>query len=153
MSNKLIYSIVHCADTPNHKEFKASDIVAWHTDPEPLGNGWSKPGYNDVIERDGNVVNLIPYNENPIVDPWEIANGVRGINGRARHRCLIGRNQFTEAQFAALRNLLIMDVTYHPAIKIGGHGQFDPQKFKCPGFDVQEWLKWQEFPLKNIYRS
>jgi N-acetylmuramoyl-L-alanine amidase len=152
MSKALEYSIIHCSDTANHKQFTAEDIKSWHTDPKPLGNGWNKPGYNEVIERDGKVVTLVPYDDNEWVEPWEMANGVRGYNPRARHRVLIGKDKFTEAQYAALRNRLIEDVMHHPDIKIGGHGQLDEEKFFCPGFDTIAKLEEWEFPEKNILR-
>lgn len=152
MPNKLQYRIIHCSDTLNHKEYKASDILAWHTDEPPIGNGWDKAGYNDVIERDGTLVNLIPYDDDEFVDPWEIANGVKGKNRIARHVCLIGRDRFTEAQYATLRNLIIEDIMHHEYIKIAGHCQFDDDKFFCPGFDHIGWLESIQIPEKNILR-
>ena len=160
MSKKLLYRIVHCSDTRSTQQFTAKDIVKWHTDKPPLGNGWIKPGYNDVIERDGSLVTLIPYNDDDIVDIWEIANGASGYNGVARHVCLMGgrdaigklAGDFTPEQWATLRNLLIMDVAKHENIQIGGHGQFDQKKLFCPGFDVKIKLREWGFSEKNIYQ-
>lgn len=158
MIQNWVYRIVHCSATKANQNFKAADVVKWHTDPKPLGNGWKVPGYEIIIERDGTVVRIAPDNGDTKQDPWEITNGVRGINENAKHICLIGgldnmgnySPDFTPKQYFALRNILIEDVVRNPVVKIGGHYQFDDKKKFCPGFDVPQWLQDKGFKPINI---
>lgn len=47
---KITSIIIHCADTPNGKEFHAADIDRWHKE-----RGWQGIGYHWVITIDGTV--------------------------------------------------------------------------------------------------
>ena len=126
---------------------------------KPQGRGWKQVGYSDIIHFNGKVTNLVPYNDNDIVEPWEITNGVRGINSRARHVVLPGgldadgnyKDTRTAAQRLALANYIRQSIVQHPNIKWGGHYQFDAKKPFCPGWNVPEWLRTLGVPEKNIY--
>lgn len=156
--NILTYRVIHNSATRSNRIVRAQDIIDWHTAPPPRGNGWSVPGYSDVILRSGELVNIVPYNRDMIVDPWEITNGVLGINYKSRHVCMIGgldargnyAAEYTPEQWMTLRNLLIMDVAIWPHIKIGGHYQWDSGKPNCPGFDVIKKLREWGFNEQNI---
>lgn len=50
--NKII---IHCAATPEGKDYTVDQIRQWHTTPKPNGNGWKDIGYHFVIYRDGSV--------------------------------------------------------------------------------------------------
>lgn len=137
------------AALPNH-------TINGHPIANLKGNGWSRPGYADVIERDGTIVNLVKYNSDNIVDPWEITYGVAGENSHTRHVCMMGgvkkkdiaEFNFTHAQLLSLRNYVTITINNHPDILIAGHNQFDAHKF-CPSFIVPDWA--EEFaPKKNI---
>jgi N-acetylmuramoyl-L-alanine amidase len=157
MSNDLTYLVIHCLATPEGREVSGDEVRRWHTLPKPHGRGWSKPGYNDLIHLGGLVENLIPYNDDGVVDGWEIANGVRGINGHARHVAFPGgmtedkryKDTRTKEQRIALTNYVRMTIAQHPAIVVGGHYQFDEKKY-CPGFDVVQWLRAIRVPEQNI---
>ncbi|MGD1960552.1 MAG: lysozyme [Fulvivirga sp.] len=159
MSKQLEYGVIHTAATPQGREVSAQDIREWHTSPKPQGRGWKQVGYSDIIHFNGKVTNLVPYNDNDIVEPWEITNGVRGINSRARHVVLPGgldadgnyKDTRTAAQRLALANYIRQSIVQHPNIKWGGHYQFDAKKPFCPGWNVPEWLRTLGVPEKNIY--
>lgn len=160
MSKPLEFGVIHCADTPEGRQVSAQDIRNWHTLPRPQGRGWRQVGYSDIIHLDGQVTNLVPYNDNQVVEPWEVTNGVRGVNSRSRHVVLPGgrdtdgirfKDTRTSAQRLALANYIRQSIAAHPNIKWAGHYQFDPAKPNCPGWNVPQWLRAIGIPEKNIY--
>ena len=161
MSNakKLLYLVIHCTATPEGRVVTSSDIRKWHTAPPPVGRGWKQVGYSDIIGLDGKVVNLVPYDDNEYVEPWEITNGVAGINNVSRHVVYVGgidanmkaKDTRTPEQHTALTYYVSKFVQWHPNILIAGHNQFDKTK-ACPSFDVPQWLREIGINKKNIYR-
>ena len=101
----------------------AEEIIHWHTDPKPKGNGWSKPGYHYMINNgypnyrsfyrrqkakgwDGKIENC----DHGLVPPEQTSNGVLGFNSKAINICLTGNfdeAQPTEAQLNALEVLCL----------------------------------------------
>ncbi len=160
-TNELQCVIAHTSAEPEFRDTKASQIAAYHMRSKSKGGrGWSKPGYHDVIELNGDVVNLIPYNEDTIVQYSEIANGAIGYNRIARHVCYIGgmnkeytkaKNTLTPAQDSALAAYLFAFLELHPNAWIIGHNQIAPKA--CPSFDVPNWLREHGFPERNIYKK
>lgn len=140
---KIQYLIIHCTDTPAGREITAADIRYWHTSPPPKGRGWKQVGYTDMIHLDGRVERLVANNEDGIVDPWEITNGVAGINYLAQHIVYVGggsgKDTRTPAQHEALKKYVLDFVKRFPGTKVKGHNEF--AKKACPCFDVQTWLK------------
>ena len=118
------------------------------------GNGWSQVGYSDMILLNGKLVNLVKYDDNKYVEPWEITNGVAGVNNVSRHIVYVGGrggDTRNKAQTDTLANYVIDFVKKHPNIKIAGHYQFDLNK-KCPGFSVPNFLhSISGIKQKNIY--
>lgn len=158
--SKLELLVWHNLATPEGREVSGTEVVGWHTNKKPFGNGWSKPGYNDLIHLGGMLENLIPYNDDDIVDPWEIANGVAGINYKCRHVAFVGgkdidnrraKDTRTKEQRMAMFNYTRMTIAQHPDIMVAGHYQFNKNKKFCPGFDVPQWLRAIGIPDKNIY--
>lgn len=134
------------------------------------GRGWTKVGYSDFIQRSGNLVNLIPYNSDAIIDTWEISNGATGYNACSRHISLAGgwtpdgnktgkdsngiylkpEVLYTEAQLKQLLNYIKAWREIIPDVTIIGHNQI--AKKTCPNFDVQLWLQENGIsnPINNI---
>ena len=122
--NKLI---VHCSDTPNDRDVTVEDIRDWHVN----GNGWSDIGYHYVIDRDGRV-----HSGRPV----RIAGAhCRGHNADSIGVCLVGRDQFEDWQFDALRKLYASLLGIFTKIKPFGHRDFTDTK-TCPNFEVKEVL-------------
>ena len=92
-ANNIRYLVVHCSDTPDDEPVTAKDIHAMH-----LGFGWHGVGYHRVINRDGLIEPGRP-------DYW-IGAHVYGHNEISLGVCLIGRTEFTDAQFTALEKVL-----------------------------------------------
>lgn len=162
MPKKLTYLILHCTATPEGRAVTPADIKHWHLDPVPQGRGWKQVGYSDMILLNGTVVSLVPYDNDDEVEPWEITNGVAGINAMSRHIVYVGgtekgninkaKDTRTQAQRQSMALYCKRVVASYPAIKIAGHYQFDPNKPYCPGFDVPAWLRSIGIMDKNIYK-
>ena len=136
--------VIHCTATPAGREVSKHDIIRWHIH----GNGWSKVGYHDLIHLDGSIENLIPYDEDDQVQPWEISNGAAGFNSSSRHVVYAGgcdsnmnpKDTRTPQQWAALQAYVKEFMAKHPDCEVVGHNQLNPRK-ACPSFSVPLWLK------------
>lgn len=136
-----------------------SDIRKWHLSPvSEGGRGWSQVGYSDMILLNGAVHNLVPYDQDDEVDPWEITNGAAGINAISRHLVYVGgmdkanknpKDTRTQAQRDAMARYVKSLIQQYPKIKIAGHNQFASKA--CPSFDVPTWLRSIGVPELNIY--
>ena len=141
--------VIHCTATREGREVTSDEIRRWHTSPVSKGGrGWKQVGYADMIHLDGKVENLVPYNEDDVVDPWEITNGASGYNGVARHVVYVGgmsadgkktKDTRTEAQRKALRKYVAKFKKLHPGAQVLGHRDLGAKK-ACPSFDVKTEL-------------
>ncbi|MEH0156417.1 lysozyme [Limibacter armeniacum] len=153
MANKRRLLVIHCSDTPMGREVTKEDIIEWHI----KGNGWSKPGYSDLIKLDGSIDNLQPFDQDDKWEPWEMTNGAKGFNGVAQHVCYAGgadrnmkpRDTRTEAQKKTLAAYVRIAIARQPDIQIAGHNQLSTKA--CPSFDVPQWLRSIGIEEKNIY--
>lgn len=158
--NKLKYLVIHCTATQEGRELTAADIIKMHTSPPPKGRGWKQVGYSDMIHLSGLITNLVPYNEDDIVQPREVTNGALGLNGVARHVVYVGgvetdgktpKDTRTTQQLLALRNYVYHVIFAHPGIEILGHNEVAAKA--CPCFSVPVWLKTIGVEDKNIYKK
>lgn len=156
---KLELLIIHCTATPEGREVTADEIRQWHTAPKPTGRGWRRVGYADLVNLDGSLVTLHPFDTDDDIDPWEVTNGVRGYNGKARHVVYAGgldenfdpKDTRTRAQELALSDYVRYMVLRHPHIKVGGHNQFSNKD--CPSFNVPMWLETIGIAEQHIYKA
>lgn len=136
---KLQRLMIHCTDTPKGREISRKDIEQWHLKER----GWSRVGYSDMIHLDGRVENLIPYNFDQVVDPWEISNGARGYNSTTRHVVYVGGkggDTRTDEQKKALAMYIKAFLFDHPNCEVIGHRDVNSSK-TCPNFDVDQFLR------------
>ena len=141
--------VIHCTATREGREVTSGEIRRWHTAPVSKGGrGWKQVGYADMIHLDGRGENLVPYNEDDTVDPWEITNGARGYNSVARHVVYVGgltsdgshcKDTRTPKQRKALQQYVANFRKLHPLAKVVGHRDLDMSK-SCPCFDVSREL-------------
>lgn len=128
--------VVHCSATPPDADVGVKEIDKWHRD-----RGWLKVGYHFVIRRDGTI------EQGRYLD--ETGAHVSGENDHSLGICLVGgvddnmeaENNFDEAQFDALGDLLDALSVFYPNAAITGHRDLDGVNKACPSFDVSEWLK------------
>jgi N-acetylmuramoyl-L-alanine amidase len=157
-SNKLTFAFLHASANSENTKLTAKGIANYHTKPKNQGGlGWSRPGYNDVIETSGNHVVLISYNDDDIVQPSERANGAGEFNRISRHICYIGgldrngkaKNTLNAKQDSTLKYLLLDLVEKHPQILIVGHNQVANKS--CPCMNVPQKLRSYGIHDRNIW--
>jgi len=138
---KINAIVIHCSDTLATADIGAKEIRAWHTAPPPAGNGWADIGYHYVIRRDGTV-----EAGRPVDRPGA---HVMGYNANSLGLCLVGgrgdcgrpENNYTPAQWAALKALVIGLLKTYPGAIIKGHRDYPNVPKACPCFEVKAWLK------------
>lgn len=153
---KLKYLVIHCTATPEGREVSAATIRRWHTAPPPEGRGWKQVGYSAMIHLDGTIESLVAFNDNDIIEPWEITNGAVGINSVARHIVYVGgtdkdgraKDTRTKDQLLAMEFFVLDQVAKYPNIEVAGHNQF--AKKDCPSFIVADWLRSIGIKEENI---
>lgn len=144
MSNEVEYIVIHCSATRPSQDIGAAVIDGWHK-----AKGWLGIGYHFVIRRGGMQETGRALNDNHILEPNEVGAHVQGFNSRSIGICLVGgvteddvnvaENNFTMAQWAVLRELVLKMMGQFPHATVVGHSTLNPGK-ACPSFNVEEWL-------------
>ena len=124
--------IVHCAATPEGKDFTVAQIRQWH-----LKRGFKDIGYHWVIYRDGSV---------HAGRPEALAGAhTSGHNATSIGVCYIGgvaadghtpKDTRTPAQKQALRQLIATLKSRFPGAEVHGHREFAAKA--CPCFDARK---------------
>lgn len=159
MKKRYTYLILHCTATPEGRNVTPTDIIHWHTMPVKAGGrGWKQVGYSDLFMLDGTRHKFVQNNEDDFVDPWEITNGVAGINSISRSVVYAGgtdrygkpKDTRTPEQLQAMTEFVLDQVKRHPHILVAGHNQFALKA--CPSFYVPGWLRSIGVSEANIYQ-
>ena len=128
--NKII---IHCAATPEGKDFTVQQIREWHV----KGNGWRDIGYHFIIYRDGSI------HKGRAIE--QAGAHTSGYNANSIGICYIGgcaadgktpKDTRTEAQRAALIKLVAELKASYPSATVHGHNEFAVKA--CPSFNVQK---------------
>lgn len=143
--------IIHCAATPNGKAFDVADIDDWHVNRGFKRRAAAKAdhlphiqscGYHHIITIDGTIQQGRSHRE--------MGAHTKGYNKDSIGICIIGTDQFTKEQWAALKTLVSGLLYQYPDSNVHGHYEFNSHK-TCPCFDVQVWLDNDMTPfVKNI---
>lgn len=137
MARWITKIIVHCAATPEGKDFTVADIDRWHK-----AKGWKCIGYHFVIYRDGSV------HEGRPIDM--IGAHCKGFNSHSIGICYIGgctadgkhaKDTRTPEQKRALRQLLEKLHSKYPNASIHGHNEFANKA--CPCYSMNEYKDLQ----------
>ena len=132
---KINEIIVHCAATPEGKNFKAADIDRWHRERK-----MKCIGYHYVVDLDGTV--------EPGRQESEIGAHCLGHNQYSIGVCYVGglaadgktpKDTRTAAQKEALLALLNKLRAKYPNASIHGHRDFAAKA--CPSFDATREYK------------
>lgn len=123
--------IVHCSATAEGKDFTVDDIHRWH-----LKRGFNAIGYQYVVYRDGSVHQGRPEGSvgGHCTNHNSISIGVCYIGGVAKDG-KTAKDTRTEAQKAALVELLVWLKKKYPKATIHGHREFAAKA--CPSFDAR----------------
>lgn len=161
MSKKLELLIIHCTATPEGMDVTGNNIRQWHLSPASQGGrGWIQVGYTDLFRLDGTIENLVSNNDDDIVDPWEITNGVAGKNSVAKNVVYAGgmtkdmksaKDTRTPKQKESLKQYVLDFIKRHPKVKVAGHYHFAAKA--CPSFDVEKFCIEIGVPSVNIYKK
>lgn len=135
---RTLFIAVHCSATSDKQDIGAAEINKWHR-----ARGWACIGYHYVIRRNGVIetgradevvgAHVQGYNE--------VSVGVCMVGGVSADDITIAKDNFTKAQWASLKELLLELKVKYPKAVIQGHRDFPDVKKACPSFDVKTWLK------------
>ncbi len=126
--------ILHCAATPEGRDFTVGDIDRWHRQRKFDGIG-----YHYVIYRDGSV------HKGRAVE--RRGAHCTGHNAHSIGVCYIGgcaadgktpKDTRTPAQRASLEKLVKELLRQYPGATVHGHNEFAAKA--CPSFNVRAWL-------------
>lgn len=139
------YIVIHCTATPQN------------TTVESIKNYWKEvrgwgdtPGYHYIIERNGNIIQLLDekLNSNGVYHHNSNCISVAYIGGVDKNNQPIDNR--TDAQKHVLFNKIIELTEKYPGAKAVGHRDFSEVKKACPCFDVKTWLAEYEPDLDQI---
>ena len=131
---KITEIILHCAATPEGKDFTVADIDRWHR-----ARKFNGIGYHYVIYRDGTVHAGRPVERS--------GAHCTGHNAQSVGVCYIGgcatdgktpKDTRTPAQRAALTSLVKKLLKQYPGATVHGHNEFAAKA--CPSCNGKEWL-------------
>lgn len=131
---KITKIILHCAATPEGKDYTVAQIDQWHR-----ARGFKGIGYHFVIYRDGSV--------HPGRAVERAGAHCTGQNANSIGVCYIGgvkadgktpKDTRTAAQRAAMERLVRELLAQYPDATVHGHNEFAAKA--CPSFDVKKWL-------------
>ncbi len=138
------YIVVHCTATPTTATIESmkhfwKDVRKWG----------DTPGYHYIIERDGNIVQLLDESKN--------SNGVYMHNSSCINISYIGGidkagkpiDNRSDAQKHAMFDKIVELTECYPSAEVLGHRDFPDNPKACPCFDVREWLKNYEPDLRE----
>ena len=138
--NKIV---VHCAATPPAMDVGVAEIDKWHRQRGFTPTKDSPAcGYHKVIRRNGAIERGRP--------DTRVGAHAAGHNTGTLAVCLVGGvkadgqtpdNNFTEAQFNALKAVIKGWWDTYGVIPVVGHGSLPGVAKACPSFDVSAWLK------------
>ena len=139
---KVRLLVIHCADTPNGKDFTPEQIDEWHKergfrraedDKRNFNPQFESIGYHYVITVDGSIHTGRALSER--------GAHVKGYNSRSVGVCMVGRDEFTQEQWNSLDTVVgDIDAYFGKRLTRMGHCQLDDSK-TCPGFDVPSWFR------------
>lgn len=137
-TRKIERIFIHCSASDSSLHDDISVIRKWHTtsDPNDPSKPWRDVGYHYFIKFDGTI---------QAGRPLEVAPAAQGArhNARTIAICLAGGQHgsikaFTEAQFAAVRELCQAIALALPSVTFHGHCEVSPKL--CPVFNYHKIL-------------
>lgn len=135
----LEYIAIHCAATRSSMDVSVEDITRWHK-----ARGFSSIGYHFYIKFDGSIHKGRDLDGDGLVLE-ETGAHVGGMNTKSLGICLEGGfegvNNFTDKQWASLKQILLELLVYYPEAIIKGHRDFPGVAKSCPSFEVRDKMK------------
>ena len=142
---KIDKIILHCAATPEGKDFTIKDIRNWH-----LARGFSDIGYHFVIYRDGSVHRgrAIDFAGAHTTGQNKHSIGICYIGGCAADGKTPKDTRTPEQRFALFKLVYELMQQYNiPINKVFGHREFANKA--CPSFDMNIFRKELQMFINN----
>lgn len=141
---RVDFIAIHCSATPATSDIGAAEIRRWHRE-----RGWRDIGYHYVIRRNGEVEkgrpDSVPGAHEPRINSRSLAiclvGGAPPVQSEA-YRLGLGEDNYTDAQWAALKSLVTELTAKHPNAVVLGHRDVEGVRKACPSFDAKAW--WEE---------
>jgi N-acetylmuramoyl-L-alanine amidase len=129
---------IHCAATRPSQDIGAKEIDRMHRQRQFICIG-----YHYVIRRNGKIEEGRPVDQigAHVANYNSVSIGICMVGGVSEKDVSVPENNFTPAQFATLKSLLLDLRKKYPKAKIQGHQEFPRVNKACPSFKVQPWLK------------
>lgn len=129
------YITLHCSDSDVEAHDDISVIAKWHSErgwvgPDKINGNDDDVGYSYFVKKRGSIQKGR--------DEGEILAHARGHNSGHIAICLHGRENFTDAQFFSLRNLVQSIMDRHVIKRIYYHNELNSGK-TCPNFKL-DWV-------------
>ena len=148
--------VIHCAASPNGRRLSRGGLTAaqiidgWHRE-RGFKRDWRKRaewnpslesiGYHWIVDTDGTV-----YGGRSVE---EVGAHAFGHNIDSLGICMVGTDQFTVAQWVALRGLVERMRQDWPNAQAIGHRDLPDVHKTCPGFDVYAWETGSREPVHS----
>lgn len=130
----ITHMTIHCSATPEGRDVKAEQIEQW--DIAKFG----QKSYHWIVELDGNQHRSL--DDDMLGAHVHLHNsgniGVCYVGGCDQH--MNAKDTRTDAQKAALLDLVNHYRTLYPGITVQGHRDWPNVQKACPSFDVRSWL-------------
>ena len=143
--------VIHCSATrEGQKNITPKVVDGWHTLPKPKGRGEIVNPYNAIVGYD-TLVWFRKWNNDSIVNKWEVSWGAGNYNICSYHICYIGgmnkeftkaKNTLTKTQDSLLWEVVLSFKRQYPYGFVIGHNEVASKA--CPSFSVPMWLKSKE---------
>lgn len=118
---------IHCSDSDRPEHDRVAVIRDWH-----IRRGFNSTGYHFYIRKSGQLETGRDLEKTPAAQ--------KNHNTGTIAICLGGRDEFTEAQFDALRGLCAAIHAQLPLATFHGHLEVDKGR-TCPRFDYRKVLR------------
>lgn len=156
------FLIIASTETGEGKEVTKADIIEQHTNSRAHGGqGFNRPGFDYLVQTDGNLETILQEEAPNEVDLWGISEGVNGISGLSKIVAFAGgmtekatkeKDTRTDLQNDTLASIVKFYVKRFPQIQVLGWNQIpSKQGATNPAFDVPKWLQEIGIPSDNIY--
>ncbi len=144
INRNIKFIVIHCTATPSNTTIESIKRY-WKEQ-----RGWGDtPGYHYIIERNGNIVQLLDEKQN--------SNGVYAHNSACINIAYIGgidkdgkpMDNRSDAQKHAMFDKIVELTEKYKGVEVLGHRDFPGVKKACPSFDVKKWLSEYEPDLES----
>lgn len=139
---KTVFLNIHCTATKEGYNLKGD----WFLDFFKNDRKWDKPGYNEIVELDGNRFIAVPYDLDGYTTFDELSYGVKGYNSISINIAYVGgvdknlkpKDTRTKAQIRAIDQIVKEVRAAMPSIAVMGHRDHKNVHKACPSFDVHK---------------